>query len=139
MKKALISPNEVVTAPDGTVGARIAQVESATFPIAQPLFWVNCSNDCVADQWYYVNSQCEAIPHAPVPVPTAEENAATAQAKLDATNWAVEPDAADPAYPPYLMNQQAYLDYRAQIRQYIAVPVAGNIDWPVEPTAQWSE
>jgi hypothetical protein len=74
-----------------------------------------------------------------VPVPTAEENAATAQNLINATNWAVEPDAADPAYPPYLMNQQAYLDYRAQLRQYIAVPVAGNINWPTEPTPQWSE
>ena len=141
MKKALISPNELVTAPDGTVGKRVAQVEpiGGDFPIAQPLFWTDCPDDCVADEWYYVDSQCEVIPPAPVPVPTAEQNATTAQAKIDATNWAVESDAADPAYPPYLMNQQAYLDYRAQLRQYVAVPVAGNINWPVEPTAQWSE
>ncbi len=139
MKRALISPNEVVTAPSGTAGERIAQVApiGQDFPVAPPLFWVDCPDDCVADEWYYVGSQCEVIP--PAPAPTAEENAATAQIKLDATNWAVESDAADPAYPPYLMNQQAYLDYRAQIRQYIAVPVAGNINWPIEPTAQWSE
>jgi hypothetical protein len=139
MKKALISPNEEVSAPNGTVGARVAQVEVTSFEVAQPLFWADCPDDCVSDQWYYVGGQCIAIPPAPVPVPTAEQNAATAQAKIDATNWAVEADAADPAYPPYLMNQQAFLDYRSQLRQYVAIPVEGDINWPTEPVAQWGE
>lgn len=139
MKTALISPDEIVTAPDGTVGARVAQVEpiGSDFPIAEPLFWTTCPDDCIANEWYYINEECIVIP--PAPVPTAEQNAATAQSLITATDWAVTTDVADPAYPPYLMNQQAYLDYRAQLRQYIAVPVAGNISWPVEPTAQWSE
>lgn len=139
--KALVSPNEKVVNYEGNVGDRIAQVEQDdnVFPVADPLFWTDCPDECVADQWYYIDYKCEVIPPAPAPIPTAEENAATAQAKIDITNWAVEPDAADPAYPPYLMNQQAFLDYRAQLRQYVAVPVAGNIDWPVEPVAQWSE
>jgi hypothetical protein len=52
MKKALISPNELVTAPDGTVGARVAQVvpDGQDFPIAQPLFWDYCPDNCVADE-----------------------------------------------------------------------------------------
>lgn len=139
MKKALISPNEKRTDYLGNIGERIAQVEQKSFDVAQPLFWVNCPDNCVADQWYYIDSQCKVMPPELVPVPTAEENATTAQAKIDATNWAVESDAADPAYPPYLTNQQTFLDYRAQLRQYVSAPIAGNIDWPVEPTAQWSE
>jgi len=139
MKKALISPNEEVSAPNGTVGARVAQVEATSFEVAQPLFWADCSDDCIADQWYYIGSQCVVIPPAPMPVPTAAENVATAQAKINATDWAATSDVADPTYPPYLTNQQAFLDYRAQLRQYVAVPVEGNINWPTEPVAQWSE
>jgi hypothetical protein len=34
---------------------RVAQVETDenVFEVAPPLFWVNCPEDCKADQWYY--------------------------------------------------------------------------------------
>lgn len=53
--KALISPNEKVNLPDGSQGERVAQVESdsQTFPVGEPLFWMDCADDVVADQWYY--------------------------------------------------------------------------------------
>jgi hypothetical protein len=46
--KALISPNE----PRET-GYRVAEVEPEAFPVAQPLFWVACADDVVADQFWY--------------------------------------------------------------------------------------
>jgi len=48
MKNALISPNEPVLA-----GYRVAEVSDTTFEVAPPLFWVECADDVVADQFYY--------------------------------------------------------------------------------------
>ena len=45
--KALISPNE---------NNRICQVEVTDFPVAEPLFWVDCPADCTA-RWSYVDGQ----------------------------------------------------------------------------------
>lgn len=44
---ALISPEE---------NNRIAQVESADFPVAEPLFWIECP-DNVTPHWSYVDGQ----------------------------------------------------------------------------------
>lgn len=86
--KALISPNELFTwtwitswkqennewVPDtfGTIEncQRVAEVEpdNAIFEVALPLHWINCPNDCVADQWYYKDGQVQAKPQD-VPVP----------------------------------------------------------------------
>lgn len=91
MKKALISPNEQVSNivawelnPDTSAkhkylpvmavipnAARVAQVEpdNATFPVAEPLFWDNCADDVVADQYYYdkENGDIKIIQNAPYP------------------------------------------------------------------------
>ena len=67
--KALISPNEKVTDYEGNVGDRIAQVEQNEFPVAAPLFWTDCPNDCVADVWWYYNGACEVMPQPPQPEP----------------------------------------------------------------------
>lgn len=48
MKNALISPNE----PRET-GYRVAQVEDNTFDVAKPLFWVECEDYIVADEYWY--------------------------------------------------------------------------------------
>jgi hypothetical protein len=54
MKNALISPDEKVYKYDGTyLGVRVAEVEVNTFPVADPLFWVSCADDVVADKFYY--------------------------------------------------------------------------------------
>lgn len=50
MKKALISPLEV----SGT-GVRIVQVCENEFVVAAPLFWVDCPNEIVADEFCYVD------------------------------------------------------------------------------------
>lgn len=49
--KALISPNE------NNRIAQVEQVEQVEFEIAEPLFWVDCPNEVVADLWTYVEGQ----------------------------------------------------------------------------------
>jgi hypothetical protein len=63
--KALISPNELVTDINGNVGCRIAQVDALGFEVAAPLFWTGCPDDCVADQWYYIEQQVLPLPQPP--------------------------------------------------------------------------
>ncbi len=46
--KALISPNE-----SRQTGYRVAQIEQQEFEVAEPLFWVTCANNVVADQFWY--------------------------------------------------------------------------------------
>ena len=66
--KALISPNETIFSYEGNeLGKRVAQVVDTDFPVASPLFWVDCSLECAADEWYYNNGELYPIPLAPVP------------------------------------------------------------------------
>lgn len=63
MKVALVSPNEVAYSYDGTpLGARIAEVTTQSFDVASPLFWVECSDDVISDQFYWNGNDCIAIP-----------------------------------------------------------------------------
>ncbi len=71
MKKALVCPNEFV--PNGF---RIAQVELErnVFLVAEPLFWVDCADDVVPDQFYFdpTDSTIKAVPLPPPPKAKAE-------------------------------------------------------------------
>jgi hypothetical protein len=64
MKKALVCPNEPVQN-----GYRVAQVEPAEniFGVAEPLYWLDCNDDVVADQWYYDTTD-KTIKEVPKPV-----------------------------------------------------------------------
>jgi hypothetical protein len=64
--KALISPIE----PRET-GYRVAQVEEQEFGVAEPLFWVECANNVVADQFWYDPSD-QTIKSIPEPEPPLE-------------------------------------------------------------------
>ncbi len=70
--KALVSPQEKRTDYEGNVGERIAQVEQNEFPVAAPLFWTDCPDDCVADVWWYYQGTCQVMPQPPQPEPTPE-------------------------------------------------------------------
>jgi len=87
MKNALISPNEspiqyisgwttdtppqpIFTPIDNS--CRVAEVENQTFEVALPLFWTECDDDVVADQWYYNTSDQNIYPLPPSP-PEPEE------------------------------------------------------------------
>jgi hypothetical protein len=49
--------------------ARVCEVSDASFDVAPPLFWVECSDNVVADQWYYdtVTAQLNPVVNAPFP------------------------------------------------------------------------
>jgi hypothetical protein len=65
MKQALISPEEKVYSYTGELlGDRVAQVTDSPFVVAQPLFWMACSDEVVADKWYY-----DTVTYALIPVP----------------------------------------------------------------------
>lgn len=57
MKKALISPVELRYDSNGNQGYRIAEVSVVEFPVAEPLYWMSCPEDCVQDRWILVNGQ----------------------------------------------------------------------------------
>lgn len=72
MKKALICPNEPVNFFDGKTGYRIAQTETAEniFPVADPLYWVDCADEVMSDFWYFdpADSAIKAVPVPPPPI-----------------------------------------------------------------------
>lgn len=137
-KQALISTIE----PRYT-GFRVAQVVNSkadTFVVDNTLFWADCADDVVADQFWYNpdNQLIEPNLYPPAP-PSAEENKNTAVGLLQETDWASIPDIINPNINnPYLTNQQAYLDYRNTVRGYAVNPVAGYINWPTQPESTWA-
>ena len=72
MKNALISTNEQVYKYDGTLlGVRVAEVSDLTFEVNPALFWVACTDDVVADEFYY-DTETQKIIAVPVrPAPSA--------------------------------------------------------------------
>lgn len=48
---------------------RVAEVSESPFDIALPLFWTECDDSVMADQWYYIIdiSQFNPIENAPAP------------------------------------------------------------------------
>ena len=85
MKKAIISPNEspiqyisgwTETNPKTPIystyanSCRVAEVCDTEFEIAPPLFWVDCADDIVADQFYYDTTTNQILPIVNAPMPT---------------------------------------------------------------------
>jgi len=89
------------------------------------------------NEWISIGMNINDPEPAP-PASTAAQNKATAVARLQATDWVNETDVYDPANTPHLTNRDVFLTYRAQVRVIAVTPVAGNLDWPTEPTAVWS-
>ena len=123
--QALISPEE---------NNRIAEVAVQSFEVAPPLYWVACADD-VTTEWTYVDGVF--VPYTP-PVPTAEQNKATASSLLTATDWTTIADVASPINSPYLTNQAEFIAYRNIIRKIAVNPVEGNLVWAVVPTEVWA-
>ena len=81
--KALISPNESfnlswISSWDNDIPVyseildcqRVAEVEpdNKIFDVAPPLHWIDCPDDCKADEWYFKDGQCFIKPQdAPKP------------------------------------------------------------------------
>jgi len=67
MKNALISPSETVYSYDGSsLGDRVAEVSGVLFEVAEPLFWVECSDDIIAGGTYY-DAAAGVIKSLPLP------------------------------------------------------------------------
>ena len=49
--------------------ARVCEVAEQDFPVAEPLFWVDCADDVLADQFYYdtETQTIKPIVNAPLP------------------------------------------------------------------------
>ena len=96
MKKALVSPNESVSyisewVPVSTNvytpvittivgGERVAEVMDTPFEVASPLFWVDCPDNTVADQFYYESQTQQVLPKpgdAPYPEPVQPTTSGT--------------------------------------------------------------
>ena len=60
--KALISPNETTTA-----GARVVDLQVTSYPVAPPLFWLDCDNTVTINHFWSVNSGF-VLPEPEVPV-----------------------------------------------------------------------
>jgi len=62
--KALISPNEPRES-----GFRVAEVVAQEFPVAEPLFWVDCPDNIIADEYWYKDGVFTIFPrYDPTPV-----------------------------------------------------------------------
>ena len=85
-KKALIS-----TVEPRESGYRVAQVEDAanTFEVAPSLFWVDCADDVVADQFWY-DPQDKLIKANPIVVEAAPEVIAPTKEELMAQLQALQ-------------------------------------------------
>ena len=116
------------------LNTQVCQVAAQDFPVAEPLYWVDCAND-VTSLWTYVDGTF--VPPAPY-VSTADENQAWAVNLLQKTDWTQIPSVSDPALSnPYLANKLAFDQYRDAVRQYAVYPVEGNITWPTIPAENW--
>ena len=92
-------------------------------------------DQCIAGDYGTIAEYVPPLPY----IPTAQANKNTASKLLYETDWTTISDVADPALSnPYLMNQSDFYAYRSALRQIAVYPVAGNIDWPVQPAAVWS-
>lgn len=135
-KKALVSTTEIKY-----TGYRIPQVvnsQSETFEVSPEMFWADCADNVVADQFWYNpdNQQIEEnLPPAP---PTAEYNKNYAIQLLQETDWTTIADISDPNLSnPYLSNAKEFIDYRNIVRPYTINPVEGIINWPAQPEPIW--
>lgn len=95
MKHALISPNEQAVAVTAWTkvgntyqpvftpiqdGVRLCEVAQEAFPVAEPLFWVDCADDVVADMYYYNTATQEILKTPdPAPYPVEQPSATGAQ------------------------------------------------------------
>jgi hypothetical protein len=63
--KALISPLEQVTDYLGNSGCRVVQTNQFAFEVADPLYWIDCPDDLVANEWYWIENGLRQIPMPP--------------------------------------------------------------------------
>lgn len=76
---------------------------------------------------------------APPPPDYTIINKQQAVSLLSATDWTTIPDVANPEMAnPYLMNQAEFIAWRSQVRAIAVNPPSTPVDFPPQPTEQWS-
>jgi hypothetical protein len=64
--KALISPNEIARSYNYIpLGIRVVQINTEEFPVAEPLFWIDCEDTVVPEEVYY-DSEDNTIKQKPI-------------------------------------------------------------------------
>lgn len=69
------------------LNSRVIQVEQQQFPVAQPLYWLDCPENCQAG-WAYTNNEFLPPPQ-PTPEEIQEQINQEAHAYLASTDWYV--------------------------------------------------
>lgn len=94
--------------------------------------------DEVTFGWRY-NGEIFLPPPQPTPEEIQNENKSIAVSLLSDTDWSATVDINNPQYSnPYLMNQDAFLSYRSQVRQIAVNPPITPATFPDQPQAIWS-
>jgi hypothetical protein len=91
-------------------------------------------DQAIANGWEDVTGSWPPLPQPP----TADDNKEYAKARLAETDWSEIPSVNDASLSPHLDNGAAFVTYRTIIRSIVVNPVAGDIVWPVQPKAKWS-
>lgn len=101
---------------------------------AQEQGWILAPNG-VTVNWRYI--QGEFLP--PLPTDYSEQNKQQATTLLQQTDWTCTVDITNPQYSnPYLMNQDAFLAYRSQVRAIAVNPPTTRAKFPPKPDEVWS-
>jgi hypothetical protein len=80
--KALISPIEkILDSNNNVLGERIAQIDSTEFPVADPLYWIDCPDDITYE--YYWNPTSNSFELPPVDTAALEEYKLTKKQYID--------------------------------------------------------
>lgn len=89
------------------------------------------------DAWDVARQSYVPPSNEPEVPPTPQELCKyTAQGLLYDTDWSVLPDVNDSAKTPYLVNGQAFVDYRSALRELVVNPVE-NPAYPIKPIPVW--
>ena len=136
MNNALISPLELVYSPDGTLlGERVADTASVPFPVAQPLYWVECADNVNRNDWYFQTEtqSCQLKPVEPMPIEATTDEQKMAEIiaerdkRLTATDWTQLADVIS-------LHDQAWVNawnnYRQELRN---LPSTVDVDNPIYP------
>lgn len=87
--------------------------------------------------WAVVDLDPEQIAYNEDQAKQANKNQASAL--LQQTDWTATVDINNPQYSnPYLMNQDAFLTYRSQVRAIAVNPPVTVDAWPTMPAEEWS-
>lgn len=136
MNNALISPSELIYAEDGTLlGERIAEVSQTPFPVAPPLYWIECADEVTAKDWYF-QTETNSCQLKPLPAELNEYDQKLEyiryerNLRLAASDWTQIADVIAAHDAAWL---EAWNEYRQELRDMLSTITEANIDSVVYP------